>query len=101
LDDVEEWIDYVTKASDLRARFVANNEVSANDIQGFGVIDAALCERQWRTAKRMLSDLAALLPEVTDWQGWGERRVMPAVPANSQDVDTDSDEEVGADDAVD
>lgn len=101
LDDLEEWTDYVTKASDLRARFVANNEVSANDIQGFGVIDAALCERQWRTAKRMLSDLAALLPEVTDWQGWGERRVMPAVPASSQDVDTDSDEDVGVDDAAD
>lgn len=103
LNNLEEWADYITKASDLRTRFVANNEVSANDIQGFGVIDAALCERQWRTAKKMLSDLAAMLPEVTDWQGWDERRVVPAIPASSQDVDTDSDDDidVGADDAID
>ena len=39
---LEECADFVTKASDFRTRFVANNEVSANDIQGFGVIDAAL-----------------------------------------------------------
>ena len=38
-----------------------------------------------------------------DWQGWGERRVVPAIPASSQDVDTDSDDDidVGADGAID
>ena len=94
LHDHDDWTDYVTQANDLRVWFVASKEVLATNIVGFGVIDAAPSKRQWRTAKRMLSDLDTLLPEITDWKGWDAGYSAPAIPASSQDVSTDSDDDL-------
>ena len=96
-DDQVNWREFVARANHISIDAVAKKEVQAGTLDGFCLIDAALSERQWRTAKLMLVDLAAMLPGITDWQGWDAQHSFPDMPASSQDV-SDSDDMIDDDD---